>query len=193
MLETLDAASPLHEEQRVSLPVPTAALSVRAVPGLHVLSLRHLAGSAAAVDTAVAAHGLAPLPAPGTFRGTDPWLVWVGPAEFLLLTTSSAVAVGVQRALAPGRETLACVLDQSTGCLALELMGHGVADVLLRLLDSNAVPQRAGEGTRTRLMDIGTVVLRLETDCVWLVVDRAHGVYATQWIAHALDAEPAPT
>jgi len=193
MVETLDASSPLHKELRVSLPLPTAAPSVRVAPGLRVLSVRHLAGGAAAVDAAVAAHGLTPLPEPGTFRGTDPWLVWAGPGEFLLLTTSSAVAEDVQEALAPGREALACVLDQSAGCLVLELMGHGVADVLLHLLDVNAVPQQASKGTRTRLMDVGTVVLRLEIDRVLLVIDRVHGVYATQWITHALNAEPGST
>lgn len=193
MVDTVNALSPQPMELEVSLPLPSAALSVRVVPGLRVLSLRYLGGGAAAVDAVAAANGLTQLPEPGHFRGIDPWLVWAGPAELLLLTTSTAVAEGVQMALAPGREALACALDQSNGCLALELVGLRAADVLLRLLDVNAVPKRVGEGTRTRLMDIGTVVLRLETDRVLLVIDRVHGVYATRWIRHAMDAEPGPS
>ena len=188
MVQTLDASSPLHRGLSADLPVPTAALSVRVATGVRVLSVRHLTGGAAAV----AACGLTPLPEPGTFGGTDPWLVWAGPAELLLLTTRSAVAESVLRALAPGRDPLTCVLDQSAGCLVIQLMGQGVTDVLLHLLDVNAVPQRAGEATRTRLMDAGIVILRLEVERVWLVVDRAHGDYATQWITHALSAEPGP-
>lgn len=190
MVETQDVSSPLHGEFNAGLPLPAAAMSVRVVPGLRVLTLRHLARGTAAVAAAAAAHGLAPLPEPGAFCGTDPWLLWAGPAEFLLLTTSSAVADGVQQALAPGREALACVLDLSAGCLVLELTGHGVSDGLLHLLDASAVPRQAGQGTRTRLMDIPTVVLRLRADSILLVVDRAYGVYLSEWIKHALDAEP---
>ncbi|MFN0183427.1 MAG: hypothetical protein ACKVQR_06360 [Aquabacterium sp.] len=189
MVETREASSLLHGDLGVSLPLPTAGRAIRVVPGLRILSLRHLPGGAAALNAAVAAHGLTPLPEPGTFRGADPWLLWVAPAELLLLTTSSAVADGVLQALTPGREALACVLDQSAGCLVIELKGDAVADVLLHLLDVSAVPQQPGRGTRTRLMDVGAVVLRLETDRVFLVMDRAHGVYVAQWIKHALGAE----
>jgi heterotetrameric sarcosine oxidase gamma subunit len=189
MVEGGQASSPVPEGLDVSLPLPSAAQSVRPVPGLRVLSLRYLADGAAVVNAVVAAHGLTQLPEPGTFRGADPYLVWTGPAEFLLLTTSSAVAAGVQEALAPGREALACALDQTAGCSVVELMGHEVADVPLHLLDVNALPRQVGDSTRTRLVDIGSVVLRLDTDRIWLVIDRAHREYVLQWIAHAMDAE----
>jgi heterotetrameric sarcosine oxidase gamma subunit len=192
MVDALNPSSPLDDVLSLSLPRPTAALSVRAVPGLRVLSLRHLTGGSAAIDAAVAAHGPTPRPAPGSFCGADPLLVWTGPAELLLLTANSAVAEAVLQTLNPGREALAYALDQSAGCLVLELMGLGVSDVLPRLLDSSAVPLDVGEGSRTRLKDIGTVVLRLEKDRAWLVVDRAHSVYATKWISRALDAAPGP-
>jgi heterotetrameric sarcosine oxidase gamma subunit len=189
MVEGGQASSPVPEGLDLSLPLPSAAQSVRPVPGLRVLSLRYLADGAAVVNAVVAAHGLTQLPEPGTFRGADPYLVWTGPAEFLLLTTSTAVAEGVQEALAPGREALACTLDQTAGCLVFELMGHEVADVLLHLLDVNALPKQVGDGTRTRLVDIGSVVLRLGTDRIWLVIDRAHSDYVLQWITHAMDDE----
>ncbi len=37
-------------------------------------------------------------------------------------------------------------------------------------------------------MDISAVVIRLEPDRVLLVVDRMHGIYAAQWLRHALDS-----
>jgi heterotetrameric sarcosine oxidase gamma subunit len=190
MVESAPASSLLPEDLGLSFPLPSAALSVCLVPGLRVVSLRHLAGGAAGLDAVAAAHGLAQLPGPGTFRGTDPWWVWTGPAEFLLLTTGFALAQEVCQALAPGRDALACALDQSAGCLVLELKGPGVAHVLQQLLDVNAVPGQAGQGSRTRLMDIGAVVLRLEHDRTLLVIDRAHGVYVSHWIKHASDGTP---
>jgi hypothetical protein len=87
---------------------------------------------------------------------------------------------------------MACALDQSAGCLVFELLGTGVADVLSSLLDASAVPRQSGRVTRARLMDIAALVMRRDVDCVWLLVDRGHGHYTSQWIAHALRAAPLP-
>ena len=191
----LRAASNAISNATVSaaVPAPTAAMTVHVVDGLRVLALRHLAGGAAAIEAAVAAHHLAPLPQPGACHGADPWLVWTGPAECLLLTSNRAQADGVLQALAPGRERLACTLDQTAGCLVFELLGPGVADVLPRLFDASAIPQRAGQASRTRLMDIGALLARVGPDRVLLAVDRAHGIYAAQWIAQARGGVAGPT
>lgn len=188
MADQLAPTSPLDSVLCAALPAPTPALTVRVVEGLRVLALRYLAGGGAAIEMALAAHDLAPLAKPGACRGADPWLVWIGPAESLLLTSRHAVADGVLRELAPGREVLACALDQSGGCLVFELLGANVDNVLPRLLDVSAIPQRAGQSSRARLMDISAVVMRLEPDRVLLVVDRMHGIYAAQWLRHALDS-----
>lgn len=193
MVEPLAASSSLDEALRVGLPAPTDAMTVRVVEGMRLLALRHLAGGAAAIEATVAVHGLLPLPKPGACHGADPCLVWTGPTECMLLTANGAMADGVLHVLAPGRERLACAVDQSAGCVVLEMLGHGVADVLPRLLDASAVPLRAGQGSRTRLMDISALVIRLEPDRVLLVVDRVHGVYATQWITYALQAHDCST
>ena len=201
MAERLPTSSPLDAAGfaalsvalRAALPAPTAALTVQVVEGLRVLALRHLAGGAAAVEAAVAAHHLAPLPQPGAFRGADPWLVWTGPAECLLLTSNSAQADGVLLALAPGRELLACALDHTAGCLVFELLGHDVTDLLPRLFDASAIPQRVGQASRTRLMDISALLVRVGPDRVLLVVDRVLGVYAAQWIAQARGGVAGPT
>lgn len=185
MVDRLPISSPMDEALRASLPAPSAALTVRLVEGLRVLVLRHLAGGAASVETVLADHGLGPLPKPGACHGGDPWLLWTGPAEYLLLTTQGAVADSALQALAPGREPLSCALDPSAACLVLELLGHGVADVLPRLLDASAIPQRAGQGGRTRFGDIAVVHLHLKSGRSLLAVDRMYGGYAVQCITQA--------
>ncbi len=185
MVDRLPTSSPIDEALRASLPAPSAALTVRVVEGLRVLVLRHLTGGAATIETVLADHGLGPLPKPGACHGGDPWLLWAGPAEYLLLATKGAVADSVLHALAPGREALSCALDQSAACLVLELLGHGLADVLPRLLDASAIPQSAGQGGRTRLVDIPVVHLHLKSDRSLLAVDRTYGGYAVQWIREA--------
>ncbi|MEI6028471.1 MAG: hypothetical protein WCT47_17445 [Betaproteobacteria bacterium] len=194
MVDHLDASSLVDTALLAALPAPTGALAARVVEGLRVLVVRHLPGGQAAIEAtvaAVAAPGLVSLPSPGAFRGVDPWLVWTGPAECLLLTSSSTMAEGVLQGLAPGREALACALDQSAGHLVLELSGLGVAESLHRLFDAGSIPHQVGQGSRARLMDIGAVLLRLAPDRVLLVLDRTHGLYVAQWITHALQDEGA--
>lgn len=193
MVDHPAAAHPLDAAVHSALAMPAAALAVRAVEGLRVLALRHLSGGAAAVNGAVAAHGLSLLPSPGACQGTDPWLVWTGPAECLLLTLDSAVADDLLQALAPGREVLACALDQSAGYMVFELCGEDITSVLPCLLDANAIPQQPGQGSRTRLMDISALVMRLGSDRVWIAVDRTHGSYAAHWIEHCLAVVASPT
>jgi len=188
MVDRLAASSPINAGLQAALPPITAALTVRVIEGLRVLALRHLADGAAAIEVVVAAHDLAPLSKPGTFHGADPWLVWTGPAESLLLSSDGAVADDVLRALSPGRESLACAVCQSAGWVVFELLGTGVDHVMPRLLDASSIPRHAGQAVRARLMDISAVVMRLEPDRVLIAVDRTHGIYAAQWIAHSSQA-----
>ncbi len=189
MDDLLAPSGPVDADLRAALPAVSLALTVRVVEGLNVLALRHLAHGASAVEAALATHDLMPLPVPGSWHGSDPCLLWTGPAEFLLLTSQPALAANVLQWLSPGREPLACALDQSPGCLTLELQGPGIDDVLPRILDASAIPRQVGQTTRTRLVDIGTVALRKECSSVWLIVDRSHGLYAARWIAYALQAD----
>jgi len=188
MVERLTTTSPIDAGLQSALPPATQALKVSVVEGLRVLVLRHLAGGAAAVEAVLAAMHLAVLPIPGTCHGDDPWHVWIGPAESLLLTTHSVVAEGLLEAMRPGHESLSCVVDQSAGWLVFELLGSGVDDVLPRLLDASAIPRHAGSGARARFLDISAVVMRLERDRVWLAVERPYGTYAAEWIGHVWQA-----
>ncbi|MCE2660106.1 MAG: hypothetical protein LW854_18010 [Rubrivivax sp.] len=155
-----------------------------------MLALRHLAGDAAAIDEVLTAHSLPPLPGPGACLGDDPWQLWTGPAEMLLVTSNGPLADGVLAALRPGCHRLACAVDQSAGSLVFDMRGAGLDDLLSRLLDASAIPGHAGLGVRARLMDISAVILRVGQDRALLVVDRALGGYAAQWIGHAWHAGP---
>lgn len=186
MVETLSATAAIDEPLRAALPAATEALKVQVIEDLRVVALRHLAGGTAAVEAALARRGEATLPKPGECLGADPWWVWTGPAECLLLTSHGEVADGMLQALAPGRETLACAVDRSAGGLVFDLHGRGVDGLLQRGVDAGAVPQRVGQGHRARWMDIGVVLLRVTPDRVLLGVDRMQGLYAAQWIAHAV-------
>jgi hypothetical protein len=150
--------------------------------GLRVLVFRHLAGGTACTDEVLIAHGLPSLPAPGMCLGNDPWQVWTGPTESLLLTSDDDLADGVVAALRPGCHRLACVIDQTAGWLAFDLLGAGVDVLLSHLLDASAIPGQAGRGARARCIDIRTVVMRVAPDRVLLVVERPHGSYVAQWI-----------
>lgn len=185
MLEPVASSSPLGLAWQDALPPASPALSVSVAGGLRVLVFRHLAGGAAGTDDALAAHGLPALPAPGVCLGNDPWQVWTGPTESLLLTSDDTLADGMAAALRPGCHGLACVLDQSAGWLVFDLRGADVDALLPHLLDASAIPRHAGRGWRARFMDIRSVVMRVEPDRVFLVVERPHGSYAAQWIGHA--------
>lgn len=188
MVEPLRTSGIVDEGLRAALPAPTAALTVSVVEDLRILALRFLPGGKAAVEASLVEHGGVPLPKPGECLGADPWRVWTGPTECLLLVSNRAVADGVLQSLAPGRAPLACAVDRSDGCVVFDLAGPGDADLLPRLLDASAIPQQVGRGHRTRCLDIGAVLLRVAPDRVLLVVDRMHGLYVAQWIGHTLQA-----
>lgn len=186
MLDDLEAsASPVGMQLQSALPTASPALRVTMAEGLRVLVFRHLAGGAEGTDEVLGAHGLPSLPAPGICLGSDPWQVWIGPSESLLLTSDDVLADRVVAALRPGCQGLACVLDQSAGWLAFDLLGAGVDALLPRLLDASAIPGHPGRGVRARFVDISAMVMRIESDRVLLVVERPHARYAADWIGHA--------
>ncbi|NDG42531.1 MAG: hypothetical protein EBY28_25065 [Betaproteobacteria bacterium] len=190
MVDRLVSSRNLDAQLQAALPPATRTLKVSVVEGLHVLDLRHLAGGAAAVDEVLTANHLTALPKPGTCLSDDPWQVWIGPTQSLLLTAIGRVADDVLAKLHPGCNGLACVVDQSAGWLVFELLGPGVDELLPRLFDAGAIPWHAGQGARARFMDISAVVMRVTPDRVLLAVERPHASYAAQWIGHAWRAAP---
>ena len=185
MVERLFASSLLEADLREALPPASPALKVSVVEGLRVLAFRHLAGGETAIGEVLVANHLSALPTPGTCVGSDPWQVWIGPTESLLVTAKGGLADDVLAALHPGCNSLACVVDQSAGWLVFEWLGAGVDDLLPRLIDASAIPRHEGQGGRARFMDISAVVMRVGMDHVLLAIERPHGSYAAQWIGHA--------
>lgn len=185
MVERLVTSSNPEDGLQAALPLATRTLKVSVVEDLRVLVFRHLEGGAAAVHEVLAANHLAALPTPGACLGDDPWQVWIGPAQSLLLTANDRVADDVLAALHPGCNSLACVVDQSAGWLVFEMLGASVDDLLPRLFDASANPRHPGQAARARFMDISAVVMRVGPDQVLLAVERTHGSYAAEWIGHA--------
>lgn len=163
---------------------------VQVVAPLRVVTLRHLPGAQARVDSVLAALTGPPLqrPEPGCFNGRPgdgACLLWLRPNETLCIATADAVPDALLRELAPGAQPLACALDVSSAWFGLALHGAAGAAVLPRLVDASAIPTQAGRGTRARLADVAALVLRLDDACTWLLVDRSHRPHLLEWIAHA--------
>jgi hypothetical protein len=177
---------------RAALPLASQALTVRVVEGLYVLALRHLAGGTSAVEAALATHNLIPLPAPGSFHGTDPWLLWTGPSESLLLTSKGALAVGVLQALAPGPRAHGLCAGSIGWLPRIRVARDGCCRCVVKPARRQRRAPAKRQSHARKVVDIAALVMRRDVDCVWLLVDRGHGHYTSQWIAHALRAAPLP-
>jgi heterotetrameric sarcosine oxidase gamma subunit len=184
MADHLLASSATDAQLLAALPAASAALTVRVVHGLRVLTLRHLAGNKGPLEEALARHHLTPLHQAGSWHGADTWMLWLSPTEQWLLTTHGPdIADAVLLALRPGRHAQACALDQSAGNVAFELGGPAVSDVLARLCDASSIPLQAGQATRAKFVDIAAVVVRRAPNEAWLLVDRSHAIYVARWIS----------
>jgi sarcosine oxidase gamma subunit len=81
--------------------------------------------------------------------------------------------------------SLACAVDQTDGVLALELQGPQLDDLLLRLVDSRSLPLSPGTASRARVADIAVTLVRLESDRLWMLAERAQAHYLMNWLQHA--------
>ena len=189
------AATELHALRRDQigafgklLPPGRATLRVQLIEPLHILSIRMLPGGAEAVAGAVHSAGVPSLPVAGHFTGEDPMVLWRNPTELLLVTQHRSVSDSILSELPPAAEASAYAVDQSDGLVAFELRGSALGALLPRLMDASAVPLEAGRGVRARLADIAVIAMRLDTQCAWLIADRANDQYLAQWVAYATDA-----
>jgi heterotetrameric sarcosine oxidase gamma subunit len=163
-------------------------LSVRRIEALHVLAVRHRPEQGTArVRAILREHGLQDLPGPNRFSGNDPLALWCSPSEWRLIARRPDVPRSVLAALAPGTEPLAYALDLSPGVAAFELHGKGIEAALARLVDAASIARLPGHGGRVRLGEVAVLLLRLEAQRAWILVDRA----VQAWLAAELEGAAA--
>jgi sarcosine oxidase gamma subunit len=170
------------------IPGATDNCTVSIVEPQRVISIRHLPDRENALQNVLADANVRQVPAAGHFEGEDPFLLWLTPTEYLLITSSDAFADDFLAALPTAQNALAYALDLSAGYLVVELQGEGIQDVLPRLLDASAIPQTPGRCTRARVVETAAIMLRFTDNRVWLVTDRVNDRYLMRWIAYAMQA-----
>jgi len=90
-------------------------------------------------------------------------------------------------ALRPGVTALACAVDHSAGTVGIELQGEELDEVLARLMDAAAIAALPGQATRARCADLAVVLLRLQAQRAWLLVERPVADYLLDWLRLACD------
>jgi sarcosine oxidase gamma subunit len=158
----------------------------RRIHGVTALSVRSLAGDTAA-QRAVHKAGLPWVNLPGELAGADPIVAWRAPQELIVIGCKAGPLRALQHALAPGLHAAALAVDLSEAIAVIEMHGPALDEWLTHLVDASAVPREPGRVSRCRLADVPVMLLRLETDRLWLVVDRPLQRYISDWLAYAHD------
>jgi sarcosine oxidase gamma subunit len=167
--------------------------------GMGLLSIRHLPDDQGIRET-VAALGLDWPAQPGHFsghpdaaEGRDVTLVWRSPQELLALSRHGPALQPLRDALAPGRMATAAAWNLSQGMMLFELQSPDLDAWLARLVDAAAIPQTNGHSSRCRLADVAVLLLRLDKERAWLLVDKPIAAYVSNWLNYAHDALPPAT
>jgi sarcosine oxidase gamma subunit len=163
---------------------PPGGPGCRLLERFEALTIRHFPGDVSA-RAAVEATGLPWSDVPGRLLGDDPYLAWCAPQELLAAGLHASPLRSLREALKPGRSDTAMAVDISDAMAAFELAGPRLDAWLCRLVDNMAIPKEAGRATRCRFADAAALLMRLETDRLWLVVDHAIAPYVRQWLAFA--------
>ena len=162
----------------------TASLNqpgLRELSAIFAVTLRHFPDDAS-VSPELAALGLAWPLKPGQMVGSDPWLVWRGPQEALLLSTQRHSVDRLLSALAPGLSPTALAAELSDSLMTCELHGPRLDDWLGHLVDASSIPRQAGSASRARLADVAVLLLRLDAQRLWLMADRSISAYVINWL-----------
>lgn len=148
-------------------------------PAIAVTTLRELAlAPKLLVQCMPKAAACIALPVhPNTVRGSGPWSLWLGPAEWLVYADSGA-ADSLGRTLELPASHLAT--DVSSGLTALELAGPGAAEVLTAGcgLDIAGTALPANSCAQTHYHHVSIILHHPEGDDRWrLFVDRSLARY----------------
>jgi len=156
----------------------------RIVCEFAAVTIRHFPGDTCARDAAQQL-GLAWSDAPGRLTGADPWLAWRSPQETIAFGLGRGRPQRLLELLAPGRSESAVAMDLSESLGVIELHGSRLDEWLARLVDAMSIPREAGRCTRARMAEAAVLLLRLENDRIWMVLDRSIRAYAENWLAYA--------
>ena len=168
-----------------------SAPGCRRLKDVRVITLRHAASSTVAHD-AMRRLNLPWPAATGELEVTDATCSTVvvrrQPEELLLVGPASGQADALLAVLAPGQASDSVAIDLSHGMLVLALEGPRLEQWLSHLVDARAIPHQIRSATRTRLVDVAVLLMRLDTETVWLIADRALAPYLANWLAFTHEA-----
>jgi sarcosine oxidase gamma subunit len=110
-------------------------------------------------------------------------LAWRSPTETLVLTPDTAALATLGARLAGATD--ACLVDQSGGIWVLRLTGARVADVLVRLGATTAIPG-LGQARTSRLAELTVTALCVQEQEILLLVDRLYADHLLGWIRETI-------
>lgn len=166
------------------IPARAGLPGARLLAATSAITIRHFPDDASARET-VQQAGLPWCDTPGRLAGTGPWLAWRSPQETVAIGLHAAPLRLVLQALAPGRHPGAAAADLSEALGAIELHGPLLDEWLAHLVDATAIPRQAGRTTRVRLADVAVLLLRIESQRLWVVAEQPLLPYVQEWLAYA--------
>ncbi len=189
MVDTLAIGANTFAQDRTPwLPRAGGLPGCRRVEAMHVVTVRHRAGSELARD-ALAVHGLEWPEATGDVGKAQPEdtmrVVRLQPEELVVVGAHSPAIDGLLAALSPGRAADAVAIDVSDGAAVVELEGPSLDPWLAHLVDALAIPRHPGRATRARMADIAVMLVRVDEERLWLVADRSLASYVANWLTFA--------
>ena len=197
MVEPLKLHAGAFAQDSQPWPAPQARRpGCQRVEGMGLVTLRHRSGSQAAREL-VAAQGL-PWPEHtgemvGDLSGNGVLLLRRQPEEVVVIAPHAHPALAALTAtLTPGQSSEVAAIDLSHGTVLVALEGPQLDDWLAHLVDVSAIPTTIGRASRTRLADIAVLLVRLASDRIWLVADRAVSPYLAHWLAFSHEGAFAP-
>ena len=164
----------------------------RRLRGLTAITIRHFPGDTRAAE-AVRAAGLEWSNVPGDLVGKDPWLAWRSPQETMALGFTAEPLSAVLAALTPGQSDSAMAARLSDALAVFELHGPRIDDWLALLVDASTIPREPGRCSRGRLADVAVMLLRLQADRLWLLVDGPVSTHLENWLALSHEGAFAPS
>lgn len=90
-------------------------------------------------------------------------------------------------AMAPGQTDSAVAANLSDAMVAIEVHGPFIDRWMAHLVDYAVLPREPGFCARGRMADVAVLLLRLQTDRLWLIVDRPIAAYVENWLAFSYE------